>query len=86
MKFQIGFMLLILIVASNFLTFAQDKKCTVSGYVRDQSSGENLPSAHVGIMELKRGVNTNNYGFYSISVQSGKYSLKISYLGFEPQI
>lgn len=86
MKFQIGFMLLILIVASNFLTFAQDKKCTVSGYVRDQSSGENLPGANVGIMELKRGVNTNNYGFYSISVQPGKYSLKISYLGFEPQI
>ncbi len=66
--------------------FSQEKKFTISGYVRDQSSGENLPSANVGIIELKRGVNTNNYGFFSISVPAGKYNLKVSYLGFETQM
>ena len=70
-----------------FLTaYSQEKKYTISGHVRDQSSGENLPAANVGILELKRGVNSNNYGFYSISVPPGKYNLKVSFLGFEPQI
>lgn len=66
-------------------SFSQEKKYTISGYILDATSGENLPSANVGILELKRGVNTNNYGFFSISVPAGKYSLKASYLGFEPQ-
>lgn len=66
--------------------FSQENKFTISGYVRDQSSGENLPSAHIYIPELKRGVNTNNYGFYSISVPAGKFSLKVTYIGFEPSL
>ncbi|MBL7766380.1 MAG: TonB-dependent receptor [Chitinophagaceae bacterium] len=65
---------------------AQEGKVTISGHVRDASSGENLPAATVGVVELKRGVNTNNYGFFSISVPKGKYTLKISYLGFETQL
>ncbi|HNB82757.1 MAG TPA: hypothetical protein PLP14_11690, partial [Chitinophagaceae bacterium] len=47
-----------------------ETKYTLSGYIRDGNSGENLPSASVGIVELKRGVNTNAYGFYSISLPS----------------
>ena len=65
---------------------AQENKVTLSGHIKDQTSGENLPSATVGIVELKRGVNTNNFGFYSISVPKGKYTVKISYLGFETQL
>ncbi len=65
---------------------AQTSKVTISGYVRDASSGENLPAASVGILELKKGVNSNNYGFYSLSVPKGKYTLKVSYLGYETQL
>ena len=80
-------LLLILILSglSGSVLFAQEGKVTLSGHVRDQTSGENLPSATVGIVELKRGVNTNSYGFYSISVPKGKYTLKVSFLGFETQ-
>jgi len=63
-----------------------ETKYTLSGYIRDGNSGENLPSASVGIVELKRGVNTNAYGFYSISLPSGSYTLKVSYLGYETQL
>jgi hypothetical protein len=80
------FIVLLLFHCLCFTAFSQEKKYTISGYVRDQSSGENLPAANVGVLELKRGVNSNNYGFYSISVPPGKYNLKISFLGFEPQI
>lgn len=70
----------------SFSSFAQTSKVTISGYVRDTSSGENLPSATIGILELKRGVNSNNYGFYSISLPKGTYTLKVSYLGYDTQL
>ncbi|MBK7763138.1 MAG: TonB-dependent receptor [Bacteroidetes bacterium] len=66
--------------------YAQSKKVTISGYVKDASSGESLPSASVGIVELQKGVNSNGYGFFSISIPQGKYTLKVSYLGFETQL
>jgi hypothetical protein len=40
----------------------------------------------VGLLELKKGVNANNYGFYSISVPKGNYQVKVSYLGYETQL
>jgi len=65
---------------------AQSNKITLSGYVRDGNSGENLPSATIGIIELSKGVNSNNYGFYSISIPIGTYTIKVSYLGYETQL
>ena len=58
-------------------------KYTISGYVKDQNSGENLPAATVSIPELKKGLNTNAYGFFSLSAPTGKYTLKVTYLGYE---
>lgn len=66
--------------------FSQNDKITISGHIRDANSGENLPSATIGIVELKRGVNANSYGFYSLTMPKGKYTLKISYLGYEMQL
>ena len=39
---------------------------TVSGHIRDASSGEELIGASVLIKQLKKGSVTNLYGFYSI--------------------
>ncbi|MBK8329715.1 MAG: TonB-dependent receptor [Bacteroidetes bacterium] len=86
MHSKIVILLLSFLFCVQQMLHAQDKKYTISGYVRDQSSGENLPAANVGVVELKRGVNTNNYGFFSISVPEGNYQLKVSYLGFETQL
>ena len=77
-------LLLILTLFSKW-SLAEDK-FTLSGYVKDASSGESLPGATVGLLELKKGVNANNYGFYSISVPKGNYQVKVSYLGYETQL
>jgi hypothetical protein len=61
-------------------------KFTLSGHVKDASSGENLPSATVGITELKKGISSNSYGFYSITLPEGDYTIKVSYLGFETRL
>jgi hypothetical protein len=63
-------------------SFSQ-KKFTLSGFVKDINSGENLPSATISIPEIKRVLNTNNYGFFSVSIPEGKYTLRITYLGYE---
>lgn len=64
--------------------FAQ-KKVTLSGYMRNASSGEALIAATVYIKELSIGTQTNNYGFYSISMPAGSYTVIYSYIGFGSQ-
>ncbi|MEJ7557306.1 MAG: TonB-dependent receptor [Pedobacter sp.] len=58
---------------------------TISGRVRDQANGEELIGATVQIQELRVGIATNQYGFYSLSVPEGDYKMLISYAGYQTQ-
>lgn len=58
-------------------------KVVVSGYVRDAASGEELIGANVAIMETGSGSISNAYGYYSISLNRGFYTLVCSYVGYE---
>ena len=58
---------------------------TLSGYLKDKANGEALIGATIYIPELKTGVITNPYGFYSISVPEGSYSITFSYIGYQTQ-
>lgn len=60
-------------------------KVTLSGYVRDQLNGELLIGVSVYCAELKTGVISNVYGFYSLSLPAGRYTLRYSYIGFNSQ-
>jgi len=60
------------------------KKHTVSGHIYD-IKGESLVGANVIIKELSLGTVTNSYGFYSITLPNGKYTLEISYIGYATQ-
>ena len=55
---------------------------TVKGYVRDATNGETLIGATVYLDGTTKGTSTNEYGFYSITVAPGQYTLVASYLGF----
>lgn len=68
--------------AASYL-FAQDKH-TLSGYIKDKA-GEELIGATIYIPELQSGTVTNVYGFYSLTVPSGKYKTLFSYIGYNPQ-
>ncbi|MEM6272241.1 MAG: TonB-dependent receptor [Bacteroidota bacterium] len=64
---------------------AQDSKFTVSGTVRDGSSGEDLPGATVLVKQLPgTGAYANEYGFFSLSLPAGEYDLIIRFVGFDP--
>src|SRR5688500_14957826 len=65
-----------------FTSVAQNK-FTINGYVRDSASGETIISATVSINNLSRAVTTNQYGFYSITLDSGNYQLTVSHISFQ---
>lgn len=62
--------------------FAQNS-FTVSGYVKDATTGEALIGANVYFKELMKGSTTNPYGFYSITVEEGQHTLIASFLGYK---
>ncbi len=59
---------------------------TISGYVKDTVNGETLIGATVQIKDSDRGVVTNAYGFYSLTLPTGRYQLMISYVGYESRV
>ena len=59
------------------------EKYTISGYVKEAETGEYLIGASVYIQENMQGVSTNQYGFYSLTVDEGSYTLDISFLGLK---
>ncbi|OYT11857.1 MAG: hypothetical protein B6I18_02685 [Bacteroidetes bacterium 4572_112] len=67
------------------LAFSQSiKQYSVSGSIVDASSGEDLIGAMVRVKELPNiGAVSNVYGFYSLSLPKGNFTLKYSYIGYE---
>src|SRR6478609_8425882 len=73
---------LVLTILLPLSVFAQ--KVTLSGYMRDAQSGESLISGTVYVKGADQGAQTNTYGFYSVSVAPGKYTVVYSYVGYTP--
>lgn len=65
-----------------FGSYAQTK-FTINGYVRDSASGETVIGATVSINNLFRAVTSNQYGFYSITLDSGNYELIVSHVSYQ---
>ncbi len=59
------------------------QKYTISGYVREKKSGEDMIGANVYVKELSKGTITNNYGFFSLTLPKGEYNLMVSYIGYK---
>jgi len=74
--------LLLFVFFLNSYVFSQEKY-TISGYVKDEETGESLIGANVYIKETLKGISTNQYGFYSLTVDKGKHILVASYIGYE---
>ena len=69
-----NFLFFFLLVLS-YSAYSQSKS-TLSGYINDSKNGEAMIGAKVFIPGIKQGTITNNYGFYSLTVPSGKYDVQ----------
>ncbi|MGQ7871412.1 TonB-dependent receptor [Sunxiuqinia sp. sy24] len=82
------FLLGVLFCTAGFLYARNDEdgktsRRIISGHILDAESGESLIGASVLIQELNLGTISNNYGFYSIAIAPGSYTLIYSYIGYE---
>ncbi len=84
MRLLIQLLLATLLSLFSMKAVAQEK-FTLSGTISDHEGNETLIGVNVYISELKTGVATNEYGFYSISVPKGDYTIIISYVGYRQQ-
>lgn len=56
---------------------------TLSGTIRDSNTGEALIGASVFIHELQTGAVTNPFGFYSVTLPAGTYTVTSSFIGYK---
>jgi len=89
LKKIIRYTILIFLVLFNSFTLYPRKidegaeiKYTISGYIKDAETGENLTGATVYVREIKLGTTSNSYGFYSISLKPGFYHITYTFLGY----
>ncbi|QYJ68393.1 TonB-dependent receptor [Flavobacterium litorale] len=61
---------------------SQNKSYTISGTIKDAATGETLLGANIIVVGENKGTTTNEYGFYSLTLPQGNYTLQISYLGY----
>ncbi len=81
---KLSLLLLLLVLVTH--TFAEvSGLVTLSGYLKNKDNGEALIGATVFVPELKTGVISNSYGFYSISVRPGAYTVNFSFIGYQTQ-
>ncbi|CAM3901637.1 MULTISPECIES: TonB-dependent receptor [Flavobacterium] len=66
----------------SLVSFSQEK-VTLSGTISDESTNETLIGVTVIIEELKTGTTTNEYGYFSITLPKGNYTIRYTYIGFE---
>jgi hypothetical protein len=64
--------------------FAQ-QQYSVSGYVKDKLTGEDLIDANVFSEKYNKGMSTNSYGFYSLSLPKDSIVITFSYFGYITQ-
>jgi CarboxypepD_reg-like domain/TonB-dependent Receptor Plug Domain len=78
------FLLLTCILSIFTISAVFSQNFTLSGYVKDERSGETLIGVNVFNKDNKQqGAATNTYGFYSLTLQKGVYTIKFSYVGFQ---
>lgn len=81
MKYTLSPFILFLFIVFGIHASAQN--FAISGTIRDGSNGEELLGASVAVKELPgTGAITNAYGFYSLTLPKGQYTITARYLGF----
>ncbi len=72
----------LLLLGISLVGFGQNK-FTLAGVIKDKTNGETLIGATVQVKELSgMAVSSNSYGFYSINIPKGSYTLLFNFVGF----
>src|SRR3954464_5719544 len=58
-------------------------KYTLNGYIKDSTSGESIISATISVNG--KSITSNQYGFYSITLEEGEYDVLVSHVTYLAQ-
>jgi hypothetical protein len=84
MRYKIYVFLILLCLGAHFTSALAQQNFVLSGSVKDKQTGESLIKAVVRIQELTNaGIISNEYGFYSLTLPKGNYSVMVSQVGYE---
>ena len=81
-NFKRSILMIPLLLLGCIAALAQSRpaRCTVSGHITDAATGETLIGAGIGAGAV--GAVTNTYGFYTLTLPTGKTTLHYSYVGY----
>ncbi len=74
----------LLLLFISISSFSQNRY-TISGEVRDAATGETTIGALVVAKEVNKGQAANVYGFYSLTLDEGSYTVEVSMIGYATQ-
>ncbi|MCK5856211.1 MAG: TonB-dependent receptor [Bacteroidales bacterium] len=77
---------LVLLFVTSLYAQGQKKNYTISGFVKENGSGELLIGVNIYIKGTQIGTVTNNYGFYSLTIPKQDLNLTYSYVGYMMQL
>jgi outer membrane receptor protein involved in Fe transport len=75
--------LLLCMVCLMGLQLSAQEKFTLNGYIKDSLTGETLIGANLNIRSEGKGIVSNQYGFYSITLPKGTYTFLCSFIGYQ---
>jgi hypothetical protein len=61
------------------------RKLTINGYIKDAYSGETLIGATLSVKGISKGVSSNGFGYYSLTLNEGNYEITCSFIGYQSE-
>lgn len=77
MRFAVIILLLFLSIS------VVSQRYTISGYIKDKQTGEELIGANLIVDGTGYGATTNTYGFYTLTLPEGTYNIRFTYIGYK---
>ena len=73
---------LLLFVLCSFVQGQAQNNFTFNGYIKDSATGETIIGAGISFPSEGKGVTTNQYGYFSITLPEGEHTANISHVSF----
>src|SRR5215213_119888 len=73
---------IVVLFCASIIAGAQNK-FTLNGYIRDSANGESVIGATVSVSD--KSITSNQYGFYSITLQEGEFDILVSHVSYLAQ-
>ena len=75
--------LLFILSCCCFMFGSAQSRFTLNGYIRDSLSGEVVSGASIKVNGQTRGILSNQFGFYSLTLEAGTHLLSISHVSYQ---